>query len=308
MLLVVGDVITDVVARHDKPLARGTDTAARIALLPGGAGANCAAWAAHCGARVRLLTRAGADAADWHRAELRRAGVEPHVVVDPEAPTGTVIALVDGSDPAAERSFLTDSGAAFRAGPDDWSAELLRDVTRVHLSGYLYFSPNGRALAALATAAAHERGVPVSVDPASTGFIEELGVRAFAAAIRDADVLLPNAAEATLLTGLDDPAEAASALAAAHGTAVVTLGGAGAVVAFGPPPVRVRAPRASALDSTGAGDAFNGGYLAACTAGARPEEAAKAGCRAGALAVTTVGGRPPNGGGAARKSERAAPS
>ncbi|NGN68137.1 sugar kinase [Streptomyces sp. A7024] len=293
MLLVVGDVITDVVARHDKPLARGTDTAARIALLPGGAGANCAAWAAHCGARVRLLTRAGADAADWHRDELLRAGVEPHVVVDPGAPTGTVIALVDGAD--AERSFLTDSGASFRAGPQDWSPRLLRDVTRLHLSGYLYFTPNGRALAATAAAAAHERGVPVSVDPASVGFIEELGVRAFAAAIRDADVLLPNASEAALLTGLDDPAKAAAALAARHGAAVVTLGAAGAVAAGpgGAAPVRVRAPRATPLDSTGAGDAFNGAYLAAACAGATPEAAAEAGCRAGSLAVTVIGGRPP---------------
>lgn len=48
-LLVVGDVVTDVVARHRGPLAAGTDTASSIRALPGGAGANVACWAAHAG-------------------------------------------------------------------------------------------------------------------------------------------------------------------------------------------------------------------------------------------------------------------
>ncbi|MEU2629112.1 hypothetical protein ABZ641_18975, partial [Kitasatospora sp. NPDC007106] len=56
-LLVVGEVVTDVVALHEGPLAPHTDTAARIAVRPGGAGANAAAWAAAGGARVRLLAR-----------------------------------------------------------------------------------------------------------------------------------------------------------------------------------------------------------------------------------------------------------
>ncbi|MEU1166080.1 PfkB family carbohydrate kinase, partial [Streptomyces sp. NPDC005921] len=70
-LLVVGDVVTDVVARHREPLAAGTDTAAVIRTLPGGAGANVACWAARTGcADVRLLGRVGADAAQWHEREL----------------------------------------------------------------------------------------------------------------------------------------------------------------------------------------------------------------------------------------------
>src|SRR5689334_19142201 len=94
-LLVVGDVVTDVIARHRGPLAPGTDTAAVIRTLPGGAGANVACWAARWGCPdVRLLGRVGAEAAAWHERELAASGVRPCLVVDPEAPTGTVICLV----------------------------------------------------------------------------------------------------------------------------------------------------------------------------------------------------------------------
>ncbi|GAA3238685.1 hypothetical protein GCM10020256_59190 [Streptomyces thermocoprophilus] len=178
-LLVVGDVVTDVVALHRGPLATGTDTAAVIRTLPGGAGANVACWAARrgCG-EVRLLGRVGADAAAWHERELSACGVRPRLVVDAEAPTGTVICLVDEGS-AAERTFLTDSGASLRLTSDDWSDGLLDGVTRLHLSGYLLFSERSRALLSTALAAARARGVPVSLDPASAGFLTELGGRPF---------------------------------------------------------------------------------------------------------------------------------
>ncbi|MFJ4180308.1 carbohydrate kinase family protein, partial [Streptomyces sp. NPDC089733] len=122
-LLVIGDVVTDVVARHGTALVHGTDTPARIRTLPGGAGANVACWAARSGcADVRLLARVGADSADWHRDALRRAGVRCLLAVDDDVPTATVVALVDS---AAERTFLTDSGAVLRLSPDDWSPSML---------------------------------------------------------------------------------------------------------------------------------------------------------------------------------------
>ena len=293
-LLVVGDVVTDVVARHRGPLAPGTDTAAAIRTVPGGAGANVACWAAHWGCTdVRLLGRVGADAAAWHERELVASGVRPRLVVDPEAPTGTVICLVD-TGAAAERTFLTDSGAALRFDPDDWSDELLDGVVRLHLSGYLLFSEPSRALVAMALEAARARGVPVSLDPASAGFLVELGVDRFLALVEGVDVLLPSRDEACLLTGLPDPADAAAKLSR-HVPLVVTKQGAeGALVAHsGMVHARVPAVPAVPQDTTGAGDAFTGAFLATLLTGAEPEEAAREGCRAGARAVERVGGRPP---------------
>ncbi|MEU6280573.1 PfkB family carbohydrate kinase [Streptomyces sp. NPDC047028] len=296
-LLVVGDVVTDVVARHRGPLATGTDTVAAIRLLPGGAGANVACWAAHTGcADVRLLGRVGADSAAWHERELVTAGVRPRLVVDPRAATGTVICLVDGGA-AAERTFLTDSGASLRLEPDDWSDAMLDGVARLHLSGYLLFSEPSRALAAVALAAARARGVPVSMDPASAGFLAELEVDRFLAFAKGLDVLMPSRDEACLLTGLSDPADAAAELSRLFPLVVAKSGVRGALVArAGSVLARVPAPPATARDSTGAGDAFTGAFLAALVAGAHPEEAAARGCRAGARAVERVGGRPPHAG------------
>ncbi|MET8452305.1 PfkB family carbohydrate kinase [Streptomyces sp. NPDC005209] len=292
-LLVVGDVVTDVVARH-RGLAPGTDTAAAIRTVPGGAGANVACWAAHAGcADVRLLGRVGADAAAWHERELVTAGVRPRLVIDPEAATGTVICLVD-TGASAERTFLTDSGASLRLEPADWSDALLDGVGRLHLSGYLLFSEPSRALAALALGAARARGVPVSLDPASAGFLGELGVDRFLASVEGLDVLLPSRDEACLLTGLPDPADAAAKLSRHVPWVVAKLGADGALVARGGSVLaRVPAAPASPRDTTGAGDAFTGGFLAALVAGAGPEDAAAEGCRAGARAVERVGGRPP---------------
>ncbi|MET7753143.1 PfkB family carbohydrate kinase [Streptomyces sp. NPDC005389] len=291
-LLVVGDVVTDVVARHRAPLAPATDTAAEIRTLPGGAGANAACWAARSGcADVRILGRVGTDAADWHERALRRAGVRPLLVPDAEAATASVIALVDSS---AERTFLTDSGAALRLSPGDWSAGLLDGVARLHLSGYLFFAAPSRETARLALRDARESGVPASVDPASAGFLAELGVDRFLAAADGAEVLLPNADEARSLTGHDEPERAAAELSRRFPLVVVTLGAAGALVAEdGSVTARVTAPAVRPVDSTGAGDAFTGAFLAARLAGADPAKAAEAGCRAGAEAVTVVGGRPP---------------
>ncbi|MFE7623301.1 carbohydrate kinase family protein [Streptomyces sp. NPDC057509] len=292
-LLVVGDVVTDVVARHGSALVHGTDTVAAIRTRAGGAGANVACWAVRAGCRdVRLLARVGADSAGWHRELLRRAGVRGLLAVDEEAPTATVVALVDS---AAERTFLTDSGAVLRLSPDDWSPSLLDGVAHLHVSGYLLFAATSRETALLALREARRRNIPVSVDPASAGFLAGLGVDRFLALTEEADLLLPNADEALLLTGLPEAADAAAKLSMPARQVVVTLGGDGALLAAGgvvtgrvpAGPVRV------AVDSTGAGDAFTGGFLAARLAGAGDTEAAAAGCRAGAEAVGTVGGRPP---------------
>ncbi|MCC0098782.1 sugar kinase, partial [Streptomyces flavotricini] len=284
-LLVVGDVVTDVVAVHPEPLAPATDTAARIRTLPGGAGANAACWAAYAGvSEVRLLARVGTESARWHEQSLRDSGVRPRLVIDPAEPTGTVVALV-GKD--AERTFLTDSGAALRLSPADWAPSLLDGAAHLHLSGYLFFADSSRELALVALRAARARGVPVSVDPASAGFLAGLGPERFLDAVAGIGVLLPNEDEARLLAGLPEPAGAAGAARAAAELSrrvplvVVTRGVAGALVAEGGRvTAEVSAESAEAVDSTGAGDAFTGGFLAARLAGAAPAEAARAGCRA----------------------------
>jgi sugar/nucleoside kinase (ribokinase family) len=109
-----------------------------------------------------------------------------------------------------------------------------------------------------------------------------------------ADVLLPNGDEATALTGEEDPERAACALARRAGArdVVVTRGAEGALWTDGASVLSAGAPAAEAVDTTGAGDAFAAGWLAARGAGAEPPEALRAACAAGAEAVTRPGARP----------------
>ncbi|WP_068928939.1 carbohydrate kinase family protein [Planobispora rosea] len=293
-LLVIGDVVTDVVALHGGAglscLEAGTDTAADIVLRPGGSGANTASWAARLGADARILTRVGSDTGEWHRAELRRSGVRPHLRVDPERPTAVVIAMVDVT---GERSMLTNRGAGGHLGTDDWEENLLDGVAHLHLSGYTLFAEPGLRLSRLAVAEAARRGVTTSVDPASAGFLRAFGPERFVRETRAARLIIPNQDEALLLAGETSVERAAERLSLAYGTAAVKLGPGGALMARdGHVVARSPGLPAEVVDCTGAGDAFAAGLLTALLTGADDEAAIAAGCRAGAEAVTVIGGRP----------------
>ena len=120
MIVVVGEVMLDVVAFHDAPLAIASDTPARISLRPGGAGANTAAWLARAGAEVALIAQVGDD--DAAAVALSRLdGVDLRVGVDPQLPTGTCIVLVS---PGGERTMLPDPGANIALSANGLSSDL----------------------------------------------------------------------------------------------------------------------------------------------------------------------------------------
>lgn len=289
-LLVIGDVVTDVVALHDGPAATGTDTPADIALRPGGSGANTASWAARLGADTRLLARAGYDTGEWHAAQLTKAGVRPHLRIDPERPSAVVIAMVDST---GERSMLTNRGASGHIGAGDWTPDLLDGVGHLHVSAYTMFAEPGLELVRLAMREAAGLGITISVDPASCGPLRAFGPERFLRESAPARIVIPNLEEALLLADAADPETAAERLGAHYGTAVVKLGAGGALLARdGRIVARAAAPTAEVVDSTGAGDAFAAGFLVAFMAGSTPEEALRKGCEAGAAAVAQVGARP----------------
>ncbi|WP_037603424.1 carbohydrate kinase family protein [Streptacidiphilus rugosus] len=290
-LLVVGDLATDIVAVHDRPLTPATDTAARIAFRPGGAAANVAAWAAAAGAPTTLLARIGTESVDWHRRELERTGVTAVLRVDEERATAVVVCLVDAT---GERTMLNDRGAGAALGVADWDDRLLEGVDWVHLSGYLFFAEAGRALGVAVLDRCRTAGIGVSVDPASAGPLARLGRERFLALAAGSALLLPNLDEARLLSGAVAADRAALLLAERSGGLVVVKDGPRGVVlaADGQVLGRVPAPPATPVDTTGAGDAFTGAFLAARLSGADPLSAAKAGCAAGSEAVTRPGARP----------------
>ena len=105
-VVVIGDLLYDMFAKIEGPVAFGTDTFTPIHASPGGSGANAAAWLGTVGVGTHFVGRVGDDVFGSALAgELEGAGVEPHLVYDPSLETGKVFVLVDGS---GERTMITD--------------------------------------------------------------------------------------------------------------------------------------------------------------------------------------------------------
>jgi sugar/nucleoside kinase (ribokinase family) len=278
-VVVVGDLAVDVLVAPATPPAPGADVPARIVTAPGGAGANTAAWLAAHGVDVTLVARVGDDVAGRAVvADLVTVGVRAAVTVDPDAPTATVVVVLG---PDGQRTMLSDRGAAARLRAADLPA--LDGVDHLHLSGYVL--GDGSAPAGVAAlAAARAAGASTSLDPQSTGELPDLR-------LGGVDLLLPSSAELAALTGSPEPASAGALLDVA-GAVVVTGGSAGASWVDRDGVRTVPAPAVDVIDTTGAGDAFDAGLLAAWLRGAGPEAALRAGCAAGAEAVSRRGGRP----------------
>jgi len=286
-VLVVGDVATDVVAVVSGEPAPGSDRPATIRTRGGGAGANVAVHLARLGVPVVLAGCVGDDAAGRGlAAELTAAGVRTALRTVPGSSTATIVSLVE---PGGQRSMLADRGANLALRPDDVPAPGPGD--HLHLSGYALLDPGPRPAALAALAAAAAAGCTVSVDPASTGPLRAYGTERWLADTAGATLLLPNAEEAALLTGCAGPEEAARALAARHPAVAVSLGADGALWASGGEVLHRPAHPARVLDSTGAGDAFAAGLLAAWLAGRPPAEALDAGLALAATVVTRAGAR-----------------
>jgi ribokinase len=272
-VVVLGDVMCDVVAAHDGPIAYGSDTAAKIVLRPGGSAANVAAWLARADADVTLIGRVGQDAIASVALD-GLAGVDLRIARDPDRPTGTCVVLVA---PGGERTMLPDPGANDALAVADIPGDVFGPGAILHVSGYALLRHGPRAAALAAIDRAREAGMKVSVDPASAAPLANDPV--FLDRITPIDLLLPN-----------EDAAAVLGRQIAVPEVVITRGRGGATWTNGYDKVDARAIPVEALDTTGAGDAFAAGFLSAWPG--PPDEALHAGAKLAAEAVQVRGGRP----------------
>lgn len=289
-IVVVGDIVNDILVVPRGPIRRDTDTDARVQPRPGGSAANTAAWAGSLGAPVDFVGAVGSADADHHAETLRYAGVVPHLHVEPGMPTGSIVLIVEGQ----RRTMLTDRGANAALPERVLSDELLDSAGVVHVSGYTITKDSGHGAPLAMIAHAQDRGVPVSVDPASTGYLADYGVARFLEEMRGVDVVFPNLDEGALLSGETVPDRIGATLLETFPTVVLKRGADGATLFRRElPPFSVPAPRVQQfIDPTGAGDAFAGGYLAEWMASRDAEAAVGSATLVAARAVMLLGGRP----------------
>jgi len=251
----------DVVLTPSGPLETGTDVPGRVSLVAGGSAANTARWLGRLGARTSLIGAVGRDAAGRALVDSLRADrVTPRILRVSGTRTGRIGVLVT---PDGERSFVADRAAADRLRPEDLRPAWFARVDVLHLPAYsLLGEPLGRA-GLRAVDLARAEGAAVSVDLASIGPLLSGGRRAATALITAVapDLLFATAAEAEALLGR----YAVEGLLAFAPIAVVKRGSKGATLLARDGDERLRAEVATehvaAPDTTGAGDAFDAGFL-----------------------------------------------
>jgi ribokinase len=295
-VVVLGDLLLDVVLAPHGELLAGTDVAGRVTLRQGGSAANTARWLARLGARTTLISAVGRDPAGRALVDAVRAdGVLARVSRVSGQPTGRIGVVVA---PSGERSFVADRGAADRLAPADLDPSWFDRLSMLHLPAYsLIGEPLGFA-ARRAIELARGAGGQVSLDFASIGPLLARGRAAALDLVRDVapDLLFATAAEADAVVGRNRP----EALLELARVAVVKRGAKGATVLALENGDRLRfevaTERLRAVDTTGAGDAFDAGFivdwLASLAAGrslpAALQRAALAGHRAASRHLRTA--------------------
>jgi sugar/nucleoside kinase (ribokinase family) len=290
-VIVVGDVMTDIIVRQREPFAPSSDTPATITVVPGGSATNQAVWLARAGAEVHLVGVVGDDVFGNASARaLRAEGVTAHLARVPDRQSGIVVSVVDAT---GQRSMLTDRGANLALSVSHVPETLLRGGDHLHLSGYELLDEETRDAAIEILRRGAQSGMTRSVDPCSAGPLARVGATAFLSWTGGLDLCCANLDEGRVLTGAQDPEGIARRLGAHFGEVALTLGPMGALWAkAGAPPLLLPALPGNVIDTTGAGDAFTGTFLAAWLRNAPPAAALVAGLAAAAATIATPGARP----------------
>lgn len=285
-LICFGDLCIDILVQAEAFPQPGQDATARhVALFPAGSAANCAVTAARLGVPTQFVGVTGKDAlADILVSDLRQNGVQIDHLRRVDAPTAVTIAILS---PRGERTFFSFRGTnAQPYGP--LPADLIAAGDCLHLSGYSFQDDSSRATALALMQQARAHGALIALDP-SFQFAREHGSSPLLA---DLDFIFPSQEEARLLSGAGDPVKAAARIRAlGPKTVVVKLGESGCLILSEGVNAHVPAyPVSHVVDTTGAGDAFCGGFLAAVLAGWNVQQAARLGHMTAAHVIGALGG------------------
>ncbi|MFP5479311.1 MAG: ribokinase [Alphaproteobacteria bacterium] len=288
-IVILGIFVADTAYRADRMPKMGETILGRtFALGPGGKGSNQSVAAAMAGGRTHFITRLGQDDfAQIARSTWGKAGVVPEVTEDAESYTGAAFIFLE--EASGNNAIIVSPGAAARIEPADLDAkaDLIRSAS-VFVTQLEQPIPAARRGLEIARAA----GVTTILNPAPAAALDD-------DLLALCDYLTPNESEAEGLTGLPvttlaEAERAADALLdRGVGAVVITLGGNGALYRDRSRSVHVPVISAGpVVETTGAGDAFNGGFAVALSEGRDVVDAVRFGCATAGISVTRPGTAP----------------
>jgi ribokinase len=287
-IVVVGSSNTDMIVKVDRiPSPGETVLGGHFMTAPGGKGANQAVAAARAGASVTLVAKLGEDAfGEQALAGFRRDGIDvSHVITDPKSASGVALIYVDKQ---GENSIAVASGANARLTP----AEVRRAAKSMEQAKVVLFQlETPLETVEAGAAAARKAGAKVLLNPAPACALPP-------SLLKQVDILTPNESEAELLTGVSVWSAASARLAARRlleagvATVIITMGARGALVATHCEETLVPGFKVKAVDSTAAGDIFNGALATALAEGRSLVDAARFANGAAAISVTRSGAQP----------------
>ncbi len=284
-IVVVGSSNTDMVVKTNRfPNPGETVLGGDFFMNPGGKGANQAVAAARLGGNVVFICKIGDDLFGSQSSKLfKKEGIDiSHILSDKEKPSGVALITVDSS---AENAIVVAPGANGSLIPEDLvqmsdvivSAKFVLVQLEIPINTVSY-------VAKLAS----ENGVKVVVNPAPAHPLpEEL--------YRHISIITPNEKEAEMLSGvpvnsLESAREAAKIIQAKGAEiVVVTIGSKGALILSGSDFTHIKAPLVDAVDTTAAGDVFNGALVVALSEGEDIISAVEFACKSSAISVTKLG-------------------
>jgi sugar/nucleoside kinase (ribokinase family) len=297
-LYIIGDVNPDILVIGDDVVPEFGQVekyVGNIRLTVGGSSAITACGAARLGLTVAHGGIVGEDMLGHAIMEaLRDRGVDTSTIsVETAIPTGATVHLGNGD----QRAMLTAVGTIDRLRADDVPRDILSHIRHLH-AGSTAIQPRLRPGLPGLFRDARAAGASTSFD---TNWDPDRRWEGIDAMLAETDIFLPNEREAALISGVMDPLEAAQALIdratdagrpakAPPLTVVVKLGADGALAVRGDEALRLPADAVQVVDSTGAGDGFNAGFLYGFLDGRPLDETLALAVACGTLSTRAIGG------------------
>ena len=291
-VLCIGDVMLDVVVALQGPINYGEDTPSKITTHGGGAAGNVASWIAHAGTDASIVARVGNDSAGAALiSEFDDLKVDHSNLKKTSDATGVVVVLVDKN---GERTMFPETGANSGLVLSDMPPLLGFDAA--YVSGYALLNPRSRAGVLEMISEIKSAGLPLFYDTVTVGAMKEVDRALIHSWLPLMDYVLPNEEEALYVANAKDIDSALTKLLELCPAVVIKRGSAGASAQErGGNRIDVDAITTVVADTTGAGDSFAGGFIAAKISGGDLKSSVTAGVTLAATCVANIGARPQGG-------------